>query len=504
MDKHLRTLLLLPLVGMLFWGRTPVESGETARNATPSLSADAATAPVPEPESASTDVAESPAPDARLMLASATGPVLEASSFEYDFGEADSSTSVKHDFVIRNAGTEPLILGKPTTTCGCTVANLGDSTLEPGEETRISATMSLVGRQGLTAKSIHVTSNDPKHNPAQFTIKGIAVAPIMMEPKMISFGTIEDDDTHYASMTLKATKEDIHFDIVEVDHNMPGFKVEVEPIVPRKEFKITLFNPEPLEPRSYYGRFSIRTDNPAHTNLAFTASATVVGELKIQPEKMTLLASTEPGKKTDIAFRVDPGRTKEFELLDVVPPLEGVEVEIVPLGQRNSYLVKLKGLPQDMSLHGKAAIIKTNLPDRPEIEVPFEIRQMTAVNQPAAPTTPLVVRPAQITLIENTTQADARSTALFIVTSGTTRDFEITEVVPPVEGVRTEIKKERDNYYLVRLEGLPQDTEINGKSVVVKTNGPQVSVPIFVRPNPAAVRTVRAMPPAAVRPATPE
>ena len=484
------------LCGMLIPGCAPDDpnAGKEARSSVVLAAADQAEPQRPIPLKA-------PVSSGRVtpIAAVATGggtPVLETVELEFDFGEAEPSEKIQHDFLIRNAGTGQLVLGRPTTSCGCTVANVGDSTLDPGEETRISATMNLSGRDGPIVKSITVTSNDPNKSTVVFKLKGLVISPVMFEPKAVSFGTIADDETHYRSLTLRATKDNIEFNIEDVRHNMIGFNVEVETITPRKEFKLTIFNPEPLAPKGYHGRFTVRTDHPSYTNLTFSVSAIVVGDLRVQPEKITLVAKNTPGAKTDIAFRVDPGRVKNFKLLSVEPPLEGVGVEITELSGKSSYLIKLKGLPYDMSLNGKAAILKTNIPGRPEIRVPFEVRQLGR----AVPLAPLTIRPNRITLIENPNLAGSTTSAVFYVSAGKVTEFDLKEVVVPVEGVTIELKKIRDNYWLVKLSGLPQDMTLNGKSVIVRTDGPEVKVPIVVRSAAGPVRTIRPAP--IVRPGT--
>ena len=468
---------------------------------------DAATAEAKEPADAPPDGNTVPAAVELANVAEGV-PMIKALDPEYDFGEMDNTEKVEHNFVIQNVGKGELRIGKPKTSCGCTVANPEKEVLAPGEETVIKAVLSLTGRQGALTKSITVPSNDPETESLLLRLKGTAVAPIMMDTKMLAFGTIMDDETHRKTLNIKAMKDDLTFNITKVDFTMPGFEVEHKAIVEGREYEVTVFNPAPLEHKNHYGRFTIVTDHPKHRALQFTASATVLGELKVQPQKITLLESNVPDKKTDIAFQVTPGRTKNFELKEVVPPLEGVEVELVTLRQ-NNYLVKLKGLPQNMTLNGTAAVLKTNLPDRPEIKVPFEVREARKVQQttrkpPVSANTPqLMVRPSQLTLLESAEATDVTN-AVFYVSSGRTVDFSLTEVVPPVAGAKVEINEIQKNYYQVKISDVPRDASMNGKSVIIRTDAktaPEVKVPIVIqKPNVS-----RVAPPAGgtVRPANP-
>ena len=40
----------------------------------------------------------------------------------------------------------------------------------------------------------------------------------------------------------------------------------------------------------------------------------------------------------------------------------------------NDYHIKLSEMPVDKSLEGKELIVRTNLPDTPEIRIPFQVR----------------------------------------------------------------------------------------------------------------------------------
>ena len=70
-------------------------------------------------------------------------PKLACDEPEYRFGELDSSETVKHDFVIRNEGDEPLKITRVRPDCGCTLARLKDKTIAPGKQTSLSARLSL-------------------------------------------------------------------------------------------------------------------------------------------------------------------------------------------------------------------------------------------------------------------------------------------------------------------------------------------------------------------------
>ena len=83
------------------------------------------------------DQPASPTPDKPSSTAAAplpAGPpgriVLEESGFDY--GTMNQGEELKHDFVIRNKGTGPLVLEEIILTCGCTVAMPDTKQIAPG------------------------------------------------------------------------------------------------------------------------------------------------------------------------------------------------------------------------------------------------------------------------------------------------------------------------------------------------------------------------------------
>ncbi|HNR30511.1 MAG TPA: DUF1573 domain-containing protein, partial [Candidatus Hydrogenedentes bacterium] len=135
----------------------------------------------PQPAPAPAINAPTPAPEG-------PAPKIVCPDPEFDFGEKDEDVSVEHEFVIRNEGETPLEITNVRTSCGCTAAKPKDSTVAPGSETRIAATLSLRGRQGENAKTITVMSNDPVTPNLVLTMKGVVTAPIMYEPRVLNFG----------------------------------------------------------------------------------------------------------------------------------------------------------------------------------------------------------------------------------------------------------------------------------------------------------------------------
>ena len=103
---------------------------------------------------------------ALLQCAGLAQPSLVLDTQPYDFGKVAPDALLRHTFALSNGGTEPLVLGRVSTSCGCTTGLLGKDTLEPGESTELAVTFNTAGLRGRSRKTVQIASNDPA-NPVQ-------------------------------------------------------------------------------------------------------------------------------------------------------------------------------------------------------------------------------------------------------------------------------------------------------------------------------------------------
>lgn len=305
-------------------------------------------------------------------------PIIMSPDPVFDFGDRDNDGEVSHAFVVKNAGDEPLEISDVKTSCGCTVAELETRTLAPGEETKINATFNLKGKQGVQSKKITILSNDPAQASYHLEMKGNAISTIIMEPTIINLGRIEDSASHRGSVVIRSAKEGHTFTIekITVDDAVP-FTTELETVAPGKEYKLTAITNANMMPGSVNGRVTIMTDDPDRRLLSLNVFGHVVGALQIRPDVVRIQENSAPNARPASQYlQVLPGRTKEFELLEIIAPVEGMEAELIQR-KENDYHIKLTQMPVDKSLEGKELIVRTNIPEMPEIRIPFEVRPET-------------------------------------------------------------------------------------------------------------------------------
>ena len=316
-------------------------------------------------------------------------PVIASAAPIYDFGTIDNEGKVLHDFTITNQGTALLEIKDVKTSCGCTVAELNDKLLDPGESTDISATFSLAGKKGLQSKFITITSNDPATPSYKLQIKGTAVPAILHEPRTIQFGRMFNDEEKTQILKLTAMRDDLSFKIASIDTTLPAIKTNIKEIEAGKAYEITVSTTDALLEGNFTESLTIKTDAPGRAPIVVAVTGQVIGDIGVSPTQVTIAYSSNPEDFSNYNLRVTPGRIKEFNILEVVPPNDRMEIELVPQGQAG-FIVKIAKLTRNGELDGKEIIIRTDIPEKPEIRIP--IRNV----KPRARTAPKRLIPANL------------------------------------------------------------------------------------------------------------
>lgn len=86
-------------------------------------------------------------------------PVLEFEEKEFDFGKIARDERVTHEFKFKNTGKSPLIIVDAKSTCGCTVPEIPNEPIQPGESGSITVHFNSALKSGEVTKVITVSAN---------------------------------------------------------------------------------------------------------------------------------------------------------------------------------------------------------------------------------------------------------------------------------------------------------------------------------------------------------
>lgn len=108
----------------------------------------------------------------------------------HDFGVMSPEEEGEHVFVVKNVGDADLSLVIGASTCKCTVGELGDESLPPGEQTEVKMSWSVKTNESTFGQSAELRTNDPSQVAIRFEIRGQVVRQVQLEPKEVTFGEV--------------------------------------------------------------------------------------------------------------------------------------------------------------------------------------------------------------------------------------------------------------------------------------------------------------------------
>lgn len=153
----------------------------------------------------------------------------------FDFGVMRPNEKGEHVFVVKNVGDESLVLKVGASTCKCTVGELGDELLEPGEQTEVTMSWTVLTNENTFGQSAELRTNDPSQVAIRFEINGTVVRDVQLFPEEVTFGDV-------------AAGEDTEFDVSVFSYmsepmSAGDIKFSDDAINELTEFEVTPFEP---------------------------------------------------------------------------------------------------------------------------------------------------------------------------------------------------------------------------------------------------------------------
>jgi hypothetical protein len=160
-------------------------------------------------------------------------PRLAIDSTHYDFGHMERKATGKHTFVFKNFGHYPLSLRKGTSTCKCTLSNLSDAEVQPGESTDVTLEWTAKTPETRFSQSATILTNDPKRRSVTLTVEGFVFDSVTVNPPEIVFSSLTSDEEATAKTRIfTILREDLEVTghSFENAETAPFFRVESRPL----------------------------------------------------------------------------------------------------------------------------------------------------------------------------------------------------------------------------------------------------------------------------------
>jgi hypothetical protein len=307
-----------------------------------------------------------------------------------DIGRVNDDGKVKVVFNFKNISDHTVKVMQAKPGCGCTVAKAAKDSYAPGEEGSIEAMYDPKGRRGLEFKDIDVQLDSPPGLPQLKIGFLVETLPrVVAEPANVFMPDVRKGAAPTQKLTI--TGREAGFDVTSatlVDANAPFTITRVGKTESQEDSGDTVTRVEyevALKPGQAIGAFNTKvvlaTTDPSRATMDVNIGAMVVGDVRMVPDRLT--AFGQAGTPFAKEIRLDHRVSKPFHILGVqctgvphdagvVLDVESAEVTGAP-GEVTGYKVKVAGtFPAGGGNFTGKVILRTDVPDQPVIEIPFQ------------------------------------------------------------------------------------------------------------------------------------
>jgi hypothetical protein len=207
-------------------------------------------------------------------LMSFGAPAIVADDPVFDFQTLPTGDSLTHAFQIRNAGWRDLEISKVISTCGCTVPEVAEKVIRPGQSVPVEVKLSLKGFRGPVEKAVVVASNDPSRPNLVLTIRGVARSEITVMPLVVDFGKAAPGQP-LAGLVEFESNGSGPFTLQEVVCDSPLVVVKRETLKEGQAYRLRLRTTGKLPQGSWRASLRVRTDHAKESEIVVPLLAQV-------------------------------------------------------------------------------------------------------------------------------------------------------------------------------------------------------------------------------------
>jgi hypothetical protein len=84
---------------------------------------------------------------------------LEVAETKFDFGKIKEGEKVRHTYMVKNAGTNPLVISNVQVSCGCTAPFFPKEPIQPGKTGEVTLEFNSAGKEGMVNKNALIVAN---------------------------------------------------------------------------------------------------------------------------------------------------------------------------------------------------------------------------------------------------------------------------------------------------------------------------------------------------------
>ncbi len=282
------------------------------------------------------------APPKNLTAASSTsphsaspvkGPIAVVPETTFNFDRMERASSMTHAFKIKNVGDKPLHVEVVSTTCKCTVGELSENDIAPGEETDIELEWTAKTAPGPFRHGATLETNDLRHSRIELVVEGEVVESTTLQPPELLFGTVQAGETKETSCFLVSSIEKdakiLHYELsdpeiakqIDIDFS-PVDKAILNDFKALSAVKVTATYRAGKSQGPFFAWLTLETNLPRAEKLTVPLTGNVVGDISvfgpgwIASQNLLQLSAVDgkAGKKVRLLVAVRGDNAKETQL----------------------------------------------------------------------------------------------------------------------------------------------------------------------------------------------
>lgn len=319
----------------------------------------------------------------------------------YDFGDLYSTNPVDGKFVFTSTGTEPLVIERVQTTCGCTSANqdeLKNSSWEPGTGAEILFTFKPSNHAGEQRKTIRVYTNSESNRVVVLEFKANYIPSVKLSSQMANFGRVEAGSIGQSRILIESRDPNFEFTNFDLGDSADQFTwsyTKLEPVSEqfpsRGQLLIQTKPTAMIGPMSrVIGRLVVRSsdgeaDEQTEQEFNVVLRGEIIGQVEVEPA-IARAPLAEPGAAFEHTFTVNSRKGEPFQITDVKlaqGDAKNFSFEITPVEDANgtAYRITVRGNAPDRTggYLGKVAIY-TDIENHGPM--PFQFTGVTRATRP--------------------------------------------------------------------------------------------------------------------------
>jgi hypothetical protein len=328
--------------------------------------------------------AAEPQANANITNGAAGGtPMIQFETNFFDFGKLVSAGPLNGVFKFKNAGDGVLKVDPPIPSCGCTDARVTPAVLAPGQEGRITYTITLDQPAHGVRKQLHVHSNDPKTPDVQLTMQ-LDYTPLYdLMPRMLRIVVAPGKDMAQGSFTV--TRNDgqpLDIDRLTTSQKWISADLQPEPGSGGKSARVnvTVHRAE-KPPTTFVAGVQLWSSNqPAKPLQTMTVNGEIRGELSAMPPQLYWAIPDFGEDKSKyppeslmrtVVLRSVLGKTVELKNPSTTVPGMRLEINAKEPGKVFDLVMKFDELPHIFT--NGMVTVETSLASLPKVEIPVTI-----------------------------------------------------------------------------------------------------------------------------------